>query len=71
MKKVYRLKELIETHGNYIQSSCLEKWIKNYVNFLRKSKYIKFCIKIVGLNRSYIQQIRNQSENNDVPDEPE
>ena len=71
MKRGYRLKELIEIHENYIQCSCLEKWIKNYVNCLRNSKYIKFCIKIVDLNRSYIQQIRNQSENNDVLDEPE
>ena len=32
---------------------------------------MKCCIEVVGLNRSYIQQIRKQSENNDVPDEPE
>ena len=28
-------------------------------------------LKILGLNRSYIQQIRNQTVNNDIPEEPE
>ena len=31
---------------------------------------IKFCIKIVGLNSSFSAK-RNQSENDDIPEEPE
>ena len=31
--------------------------------------YMQFCIKVVVLN--HIQQIRNQSENDDNPQEPE
>ena len=30
-----------------------------------------FFIKVVGLNRSYIQQIRNNSKNDYIPEEPE
>ena len=31
---------------------------------------MQFCIKVVVLNRSY-QQIRNQSEKDDIPQKPE
>ena len=39
---------------------------KNCVNIIHKSVCTKFCIKIVGF-----KQIRNQSENDDIPEKPE
>ena len=47
----------------------MEKLISNCVKFKKKSMYIKFCIKIVGLNGSYLT-IYNQSENGDITEEP-
>ena len=32
---------------------------------------MQFCIKEIGLNRSYIQQIRKQSENDYIPQKHE
>ena len=51
-------------------SDGLVSWlINNCVKVIRKLIYIQFCIEMVGLNRSF-QQIRNQSENKDMPEKP-
>ena len=44
------------------------KSIKNCVKIIRKRTYVTFALRFVELNRS-IQQIRNQSENNHIPEE--
>ena len=44
---------LNDTYKTSIWCSCLEKLISNCLKSKRKFIYIKFCIKVVGLNRSY------------------
>ena len=54
--------------GGSIWCSCLKKFIKNCVKFLRKFIYQKFCIKIVGLNQIIFSKCA--PENNDIQEEP-
>ena len=62
---------LNDTYKISIWCSCIEKLIWNCVKLIRKFIDMQFCVKVVLLNSSYSIQIGEQSENDNIPQEPE